>query len=339
MNDRPVIYCLSKMHDAGMAVLHRAGDVVMASALDPETLRREVAATNPDAIATRTHGDLDGPLMDLAPRLRVIGRGGVGYDQIDVQAATDRGILVVTTPGANKQAVCEHVFAMLVGLSKFFPRQLKALEEGRYLDRTKWVGRDIWGKSLGIVGFGNVGKRVGETAWKGFGMRVLYSDVIPIDPEDEARANATRSDLDTILRECEYITLHVPLDQVTRRMIGREQLARMRPDAVLLNTCRGPVVDELAVAEALDAGRLWGYGADVYDVEPPPPDHPLIGRPDVMLTPHSAAQTAESLLNMAVWMAEDVERVLLGEPALRPLNDPAVVAANLARRAIPPRFG
>lgn len=333
MNERPVIFCMTRMHASGMDLLHQAGTVVMASALDPETLRREVGEANPDAIVTRTHGDIDGPLMDCAPALKVIGRHGVGYDQIDVPAATERGILVVTTPGANRQAVCEHVFALMIGISKYFPRQMRALEEGRYHDRTRWMGRDIWGKSLGIVGFGNVGKRVGATAWQGFGMRVLYNDIIEIPEEDVRKANATRADLDTILGQCEYVTLHVPLDATTRRMIGREQLAKMRADAILINTSRGPVVDEKAVADALDEGRLWGYGADVFDVEPPPADHPLIGRPDVMLTPHSAAQTIESLTNMATWMAEDVVRVLRGEPAVRPLNDPNVVAQNRARRA------
>lgn len=326
------IFCLTNMHQAGIDVLCRAGRLIMASGTDTPTLRREVAAADPDALVTRTHGDIDGPLMDLAPRLRVIGRHGVGYDQIDVAAATERGIQVVTTPGANRQAVCEHAFALMIGLSKHFPRQVAALEAGRYHERTRWTGRELWGRSIGVVGFGNVGRRVGSTAHAGFAMRVLYNDVVPIPDEAIAAAGARFASLDQILEECEYVTLHVPLDGSTRRMIGREQLGRMRDGAILINTCRGPVVDERAVAEALDSGRLWGYGADVFDVEPPPADHPLIGRPDVMLTPHSAAQTEESLINMALWMAEDVERLLEGRPVRLPLNDPAVVAANWRAR-------
>jgi D-3-phosphoglycerate dehydrogenase / 2-oxoglutarate reductase len=336
MAHRPTIYCLTNMNSAGMDVLHRAGRVVMASGTDTATLRREVAATDPDAIVTRTHGDIDGPLMDLAPRLIVIGRHGVGYDQIDIPAATDRGIQVVTTPGANKQAVCEHVFALMIGISRHFPLQMAALNAGRYHDRTKWTGRDLWGKTIGIVGFGNVGRRVGATAFAGFNMKVLYNDIIQIPVEDVRAANATFASLDQILSECEYISLHVPLDPTTRRMIGREQLASMRRDAILINTCRGPVVDEQAVAEALDAKMLWGYGADVFDIEPPPANHPLIGRSDVMLTPHCAAQTVESLINMAQWMAEDVERILRGEPPHLPLNDPKEVARNRAKRQLKP---
>ncbi len=160
-------------------------------------------------------------------------------------------------------------------------------------------------------------------------MEVLYNDIVAAPPEIEARAGARRVGLEELLERSEYVTLHVPLDESTRHMIGRDELARMRPDAILINTCRGPVVVEQAVAEALDAGRLFGYGADVYEVEPPPADHPLIGRKDnVMLTPHSAAQTVESLKNMASWMAEDVIHVLRGEPPRYPVNDPAEVAAN-----------
>lgn len=333
MNEqRPIIYCMTGMHESGMSLLRQAGRLVLATGLDAETLRREVGELDPDAIVTRTHGDIDGPLMDRAPRLKVIGRHGVGYDQIDVPAATERGIQVVTTPGANRQAVCEHVFALMIGLSKHFPLQMGALNAGHYHDRTKWMGRDIWGKTIGIVGFGNVGRRVGATAWNGFGMTVLYNDVAEIPEEDVSKANATRVDLPTLLAESDYVTMHVPLDSTTRKMIGRDELRRMKRDAVLINTCRGPVVDEKAVAEALDAEALWGYGADVFEHEPPPADHPLIGRPDVMLTPHSAAQTIESLTNMATWVAEDTVRILNGVPAKLPLNDPAVVAANRARR-------
>jgi D-3-phosphoglycerate dehydrogenase len=328
MPDRPIILSLTTMREEGMRLLREAGEVRMASALDPATLQREIV--DADALVIRTAGVIDAALMDCAPRLRVIGRHGVGYDQVDIPAATERGIQVVYTPGANTEAVCQHTIAFLIGLSKHFPQHIKSLREGRYNDRTKYTGRDLTGRTLGIVGFGRIGRRVGEVAKVAFGMRVLYNDIVAAPPEVEARAGARRVGLDELLRESEYVTLHVPLDDSTRRLIDRAALARMRPDAILVNTCRGPVVDEAAVAEALDAGRLWGYGADVFDVEPPPADHPLIGRPDCLLTPHSAAQTIESLRNMAVGVATDVLGVLAGQPPLNPVNDPARVLA--ARR-------
>jgi D-3-phosphoglycerate dehydrogenase len=327
MAHRPIILMMTTMNEAGMRLLREEADVRMASSLEPEVLHREIA--DADALVIRTAGKVDAALLDAAPRLRVVGRHGVGYDHVDVAAATARGVQVVYTPGANTESVAEHVFAMMIGLSKHFPRQARALIEGRYNERTRHSGRDIQGRTLGIVGFGRIGRRVGEIAHQAFRMDVLYNDIVAIPHEAEARANARSSSLDDLLTRCEYVTLHVPLDPSTRRMIDRRALSLMRADAVLLNTCRGPVVDEQAVADALDAGRLYGYGADVYDIEPPPPDHPLIGRPDnVMLTPHSAAQTGESLVNMATGVAEDVLRVLRGAAPLNPVNDPRRVAEN-----------
>jgi phosphoglycerate dehydrogenase-like enzyme len=301
----------------------------MASGTDPETLQREIVGV--DGLIIRTGGVVDAALLDCGDRLKVVGRHGVGYDQIDVPAATERGIQVIYTPGANTQSVCEHVFTMMMGLSKHFPRMMAALAAGDYHFRTSIVGRDLAGRTLGIVGFGRIGRRVGEVAHRGFGMRVLYHDIVPAPAEVEAAAGAKRVSFDELLRESEYVTLHVPLDATTRAMVDRDAIAKMRSDAILINASRGPVVVEAAVAEALDAKRLWGYGGDVFEVEPPPKGHPLIGRPDVMLTPHSAAQTDEGLCNMATGVAEDVLGVLRGEAPRNPVNDPAVVAENRKR--------
>ncbi len=327
MGPRPIILSLTTMREEGMSLLREAGELRMASSLEPEVLHREIV--DADALVIRTAGTIDAALMDCGKNLRVIGRHGVGYDQVDIPAATERGILVVYTPGANTQGVAEHVFAMMIGVSKCFPGQMKALAEGRYNDRTKLVGRDIAGKTLGIVGFGRIGKRVGAIAHAGFGMKVLYTDVIEIPREAEDPAGARRVGFDELLATSDYVTLHVPLDANTRRMIDREALAKMKPGAVLINTCRGPVTDEDAVLEALESKRLFGYAADVYTIEPPPPDHPLIGRADlnIILTPHSAAQSVESLTNMARKSPSDVVGVLQGKPPVNPVNDPAEVAA------------
>ena len=337
MTERPIIFSLTTMRESGMDRLRAAGELRLASSLEPAVLHREIA--DADALVIRTAGTIDGALMDAAANLRVIGRHGVGYDQVDVPAATARGIQVIYTPGANTQSVVEHVFAMLIALSKQFPAQTRALVEGRYNDRTKLVGRDIAGKTLGIVGLGRIGKRVGATAHLGFGMRVLAADVLDFSPEILHHAgNAIPTAFPDLLAQADYVTMHVPLDASTRRMIDREALNRMKPGSILLNTCRGPVCDEAAVAEALESGRLFGYGADVYDVEPPPAAHPLIGRADlnVLLTPHSAAQTVESLTRMANEVADDVVGVLRGEAPLNPVNDPGEVAAARRRLGKPP---
>jgi D-3-phosphoglycerate dehydrogenase / 2-oxoglutarate reductase len=336
MGPRPIILSLTTMREEGMSLLREAGDLRMATSLEPGVLHREIVEA--DALVIRTAGTIDAALMDCGRNLRVIGRHGVGYDQVDIPAATERGILVVYTPGANTQGVAEHVFAMMIGVSKCFPGQMKALVEGRYNDRTKLAGSDIAGKTLGIVGFGRIGKRVGAIAKAGFGMKVLYTDVIDIPREAEERAGARRVGLDELLESSDYVTLHVPLDASTRRMIDAQALLKMKPGVILINTCRGPVTDENAVLEALENKRLFGYAADVYTIEPPPPDHPLIGRADLnlILTPHSAAQSVESLTNMAVEVATDVVGVLQGKPPINPVNDPVEVAAVRARLGKPP---
>jgi phosphoglycerate dehydrogenase-like enzyme len=322
------------MREEGLAALRAAGELRMASALDPATLQREIAPA--DALVVRTAGTIDAPLLDCAPRLRVIGRHGVGYDQIDIDAATARGIQVVYTPGANTQSVAEHAMAFLIGLSKNFSRQMIALREGRYNDRTKLVGRDLPGLTLGIIGFGRIGRRIGQIARHGFDMRVLYHDIVAPPPEAEAAAGARGVDLPSLLALSDAVTLHVPLDSSTRHLIRGETLSLMKRGAWLINTCRGPVVDETAVAAALESGQLGGYAADVYELEPPPADHPLIGRPDCLLTPHSAAQTVEGLTNMARGVAADVIAVLRGQRPENPVNDPDEVARVRRELGKPP---
>lgn len=334
MTQRPKILTLTRMAAEGLEMLQQASDLRFATGTDPATLRREIVGA--DALIIRTGGDVDAALLDCGDRLRVVGRHGVGYDQIDIAAATERGVQVVYTPGANTESVVQHALAMMIGLSKHFPRMMAALAAGDYHARTSMVGRELTGRSLGIVGFGRIGRRVAATCSSAFGMDVRYCDIVAAPADVEARTGARRASFEAVLETSEYLTLHVPLDASTRRMIDAGALARMRPDAILLNTCRGPVVDEAAVAAALDAGRLWGYGADVFDVEPPPAGHPLIGRADVILTPHSAAQTVEGLGNMARGIATDVLGVLRGEAPLNPVNDPAEVADNRRRLGLLP---
>ncbi len=336
MERRPTLFSLTGMHDSGLRMLREAGTLRMASALDPATLRREVVGA--DALIIRTGGVVDAALLDAGRGLKVVGRHGVGYDQIDVEAATARGVQVVYTPGANTQSVAEHTFALMIGLSKHFPRMTAAVVAYDYHARTSITGRDIAGKSIGIVGFGRIGRRVGEIAHLGFGMNVLYNDIVPAPEEVELRCNARRVELAELLSASDYVTLHVPLDAGTRSLINRQSLALMRADAILINTCRGPVVDEAAVAEALDAGLLWGYGADVFTVEPPTPGHPLIGRADVLLTPHSAAQTEESLRNMATTIAEEVLAVLDGVVPRYPVNDPLKVEQMRRQLGLEPLY-
>lgn len=335
-SQRPVILSLTKMHEAGMSLLRQGGELRMASGVDSETLRREVVGA--DALIIRTGGTVDAALLDCGQDLKVVGRHGVGYDAIDVEAATARGVQVVYTPGANTQSVAEHVFAMMIGLSKHFARMGKAVEALDFHARTRHTGRDLFGRTLGVVGFGRIGRRVGLMAKVAFEMNVLYHDIVAAPVEVERSAGATRVTFEELLKRSEYVTLHVPLDPSTRGLMDREALALMRPEAILINACRGPVVVEEAVAEALAAGKLWGYGADVFEREPDLAGNPLVGRDDVILTPHSAAQTEEGLTNMARGVAEDVLGVLRGDRPLNPVNDPEAVEASRRNLGLPPLF-
>ena len=239
---RPEILSLTQMHEAGLRLLRDASNLRFASGTDPATLQREIGGA--DGLIIRTGGIVDNALMDRGDHLKVVGRHGVGYDAIDIEAATARGIQVVYTPGANTQSVAEHVIAMMIGLSKNFTRMARAVEAYDYHARLRYDGRDIKGRTLGIIGFGRIGKRVGAIAKAGFEMKVVYHDIIAPPPEAEALAGATRLSFEEVLRISEYVTLHVPLDASTRHLINRESLALMRPDAILINACRGPVVDE-----------------------------------------------------------------------------------------------
>ena len=330
------VLSLTQMHEVGLQLLRDGTDLRFATGIDPATLQREIVGA--DGLVIRTGGIVDGALMDCADRLKVVGRHGVGYDAIDIPQATAHGIQVVYTPGANTQSVAEAVIAMMIGLSRHYTKMFRAVEAYDYHARLRYTGRDLKGRTRGIIGFGRIGQLVGALAKTAFDMKVVYHDIIAPPPEAEALAGATRLSFEDVLRTSEYVSLHVPLDATTRRMINRETLALMRPDAILINACRGPVVDEQAVSDALEAKKLWGFGADVYDVEPPKPGHPIIGREDVMLTPHSAAQTEEGLYNMSKTVAEEVLRVLKGTKPEFPVNDPEEVEAVRQRLGLKPLY-
>ena len=186
----PIVLLVHKMHESGIRLLRESGEVRFASGSDPQTLEREVVGRKPSSSGPGASSTVR--CLIAASDLKVVGRHGVGYDQIDVDAATERGIQVVYTPGANTQSVSEHVFALMIGLSKHFPPMMAELARGNYHARTSLTGREIAGKTLGIIGFGRIGRRVGEIAHLGFGMKVLYHDIVPAPEEVELRAGAHR---------------------------------------------------------------------------------------------------------------------------------------------------
>lgn len=274
--------------------LERAGELVRAPDAQPETLRRLAAEC--DALVARTRTRIDAALLDAAPRLRLIGVAGVGLDQVDLDATRARGVEVVNTPAAASDAVAELAVDLMLALRRPVQRLASAYRRGEFhAARRHPHGSELRSATIGIVGMGRIGSRVGRICSAGFGARVLYHDIIPVGPFSFA---AEAVDTDALWRSCDIVTLHVPLTPDTRRMADAAALGRMKPDAAIVNTARGEVLDTDALLQALESGRLAGAALDVTDPEPLPPDHRLFQLDNCVLTPHIAARTHEGLRNM-----------------------------------------
>ena len=269
------------------------------------------ALRDADAFILRNMPFVDEDLLVNAQHLKVIGRFGVGVDNVDLEAARRRRIRVVYTPGANADAVAEHTLALLLALAKRLRFWHDALVRGDY--HLRWTERSVQlqGKTLGIIGFGHVGRAVARRA-QAFGMRLLVFDPL-VSAETMASFGAERVNLDDLLRESDFVTLHVPLTNETRHLINRERLALMKAGSFLVNTARGEVCDLDALYEALQSGRLAGVALDVFPDEPPDVSHPIFRHPNFLGTPHVAAHTPETLEHMALVVAEQVLKVLRGE--------------------------
>lgn len=259
-----------------------------------------------DAVVVRSRIRVTAEAIAAAPRLRAIARAGAGTDNIDTAAARARGIAVLTAPGANARSVAEHVFALLFAIARRVADARDAMRAGRW-DRGKFMGFELGGRTIGIVGAGRTGREVARIA-RGLGMRVMANSPSAMrDPRRRAELDAEGIELvdfPDLLAAADVLTLHVPLNDATRGLIGREALARMKPGAILINTSRGAVLDDGAVVEALQRGRLAAAGIDVYVQEPPPADHPYRRLPNVVCTPHLAASTHEAQERAAREVAE-----------------------------------
>ncbi len=312
------VYVDGPVHAEAMTLLREAAEVVQGSA--PGSAAMEDALPDVHAVLLRT-ARLGVDEIGRAGSLRVIARHGVGVDNVDVEAAGRRGIPVLITPRANLRSVAEHVFALALAVNRNLPASDRSVREGRFADRDRLVGRELFGGTLGIVGLGRVGAEVARIATGGFGMNVLGHD--PALPPGEVRERGAEpvEALADLLGACDLVTVHVPLSGGTRGLIGREELASMRPGSVLIQTSRGGVVDEEALADALSSNHLAGAGIDVYGTEPPPEDHPFFHLENVVLTPHAAALTEQAMRRMALDAARGIVDVLGGTDPSDPPED------------------
>lgn len=316
---RPLIVVTEPIHEAGLERLRQAADLVYLPERPGETLEQHLPAA--EGVIVRI-ARLTAERLALAPRLRVIGKHGVGVDNIDLAACRARGITVVSTPGANDESVAEFTIMMLLMLARQVEQAIAAVRSGRFAAaRGALRGWELQGRTLGVVGLGRIGARVAEIAHRCFGMRVLAYDPYVTAERAAAVGAELCVDLQAMLPHCDFLTIHVPLTPATRGLIGRDALARLKPGAYLVNCARGGIVDEVALVEALRSGHLAGAAVDVFADEPPPPDHPLLHLPTVIPTPHIAGQTEDSLRRMALLVADEVLRVLRGEPARYPVAE------------------
>ena len=271
-------------------------------------------------IVVRSETKITKKVLEKASQLKVVGRAGVGVDNIDVETATLLGIVVVNTPDGNTIAAAEHTMGMLLALARHIPQADQSLRQGQW-NRSKYMGVELRNKNMGIIGLGKIGSEVAKRC-KAFGMNVLAYD--PYVPQEIAkRAGVELTNLDTVLKESDFISVHMPLTPETKHMISGPQFAAMKDGVRILNVARGGIIDENALYEAVVNKKVAGAALDVYEKEPQT-QSPLFTLPEVVVTPHLGASTEEAQVNVAIDVVKEIIRVLNGEPVQNAVNIPFI---------------
>ena len=328
--DKVSVTCAEVLRRAGIEVEHRPG-------ITREELLRSIADV--DGIVVRSDTRITEEVIAAAPRLRVVGRAGAGVDNIDVAAATRRGIVVMNAPGENTISAAEHTLSMMLALARSIPLADRSMRAGRW-ERGKFLGVELFGKTLGVFGLGKVGREVASRA-KAFGMEVIGYD--PVLSEDvAARLGVTLVPIEAIFERSDFITLHIPLGPDTRHLIGAAQLARCRPGVRIINVARGGIIDEVALVEALRSGRAAGAALDVFENEPPT-GSPLLSLDTAILTPHLGASTQEAQEKVAARIAEQIAGYLKEGLVANAVNmegiEPRILTVILPYRDLCERLG
>jgi D-3-phosphoglycerate dehydrogenase len=309
---------LQPLRDAGFSLDKKTG-------LAPDPLRE--AISDCDALIVRSETKVTAELMDAAKKLRVIGRAGVGVDNIDVTAATARGIVVMNAPDGNTITTAEHTIALLVALARSVAQANQSLKAGNW-KRKQFIGVELQGKTLGIVGLGRIGRAVAARA-RAFGMKIVGHDPF-IAPEQARDLEIEVAPLDEVFARADFLTVHTPLTADTRAIVGKEAFAKMKRGVRVINCARGGLVDEAALYDAIKSGIVAGAALDVFEQEPPPSDHPLLALDEVIATPHLGASTTEAQEGVAFTVAEQVRDYLLTGALRGAVNIPAMDQKQLA---------
>lgn len=313
MAPKPLVAVTRPIPEAGMRILREACEVRQwEDELPPSPKELDALLQGVDGVLNLVTDRIDGDLMDRHPGLKVISNFAVGYDSIDVDAATARGIAVCNTPGVLTDATAELAFALLISTARRIPEAVEYVRDGKW---KTWgplllLGANVTGATIGIVGFGRIGQAVAKMA-SGFGMTILAYDRSP-ETKDTHGLDVRFVNMDTLLAESDFVTLHVAYSPETHHLIDAEALRKMKPTAILVNTARGPVVDTDALVRALENGDILAAGLDVTDPEPLPADHPLVSMPNCVVIPHIGSATVQSRDAMATMAARNLVAVLEG---------------------------
>jgi glyoxylate reductase len=312
---KQTVFITRKLPDEAVAPLKKTYEVKMWPHEEVPMTYDELVkeAAEADALWTMLSDQVDRNLIMNAPKLKVISNLAVGYNNIDVQAAAERGIVVTNTPGVLTETTADLAFSLLLASARRITEAERELREGKWKawSAMQLTGMDVYGATLGIVGMGRIGEAVARRA-KGFGMDVLYHNRTR-KPEAEEMHGFVYSDLDSLLSKSDFVVLLTPLTEETKNMIGKRELSLMKETAILINVARGGIVDEQALYEALVNKKIWAAGLDVFEQEPVPLDHPLLTLPNVTVLPHIGSASIRTRLKMMSMNAEDIKAVLEGE--------------------------
>jgi len=323
----PLIYVTSPIHPDVLKELATVGEVRLG--YGPNTVPYAEIQNQVDAVFLRG-GHISAEMIAASPKLRIVARHGAGYDNVDHEAAAQLGVWVTNTPGANRRSVVEHVFALLLGIARKIQLTTDQTRNDIWAaDRLSLTGIELEGRTLGLIGFGDIGRHVAPVA-EAFGMKVLATD-----PAYDSSFDKRLVDLDTLLANADVVSLHVPLHEGTQNLIGGKQIEKMKTGAILINTSRGGVIDEDAVAQALRSGKLGGAGVDVLNAENTDMitpfscnTFPIAELPNLLVTPHIAGQTNESLLRVGLSAVAAIAAVLRGDTPDHPVNKPVSRSFN-----------
>ena len=326
--DSPKVLVADPISPKGVELLESGGQLIVEVKTGLKESDLVAIAANYSAIVVRSQTKITAKVIDAAKQLKVVGRAGVGVDNVDVDAATRRGVVVMNTPGGNTVSTAEHAFSLLVSIARNIPQADASIKAGKW-DRKSFEGVELHGKTIGIFGMGRIGTEIARRVIA-FGMRAVAYD--PYLSPSRARSLQVElfDDLDQVLAQSDFVTMHMPLTAETRHLINADRIAKMKRGARIVNCARGGLVDEQALFEALKSGQIAAAALDVYEIEPPPPDFPLRTLTNVVFTPHLGASTAEAQESVGIEIAEAIRSILLEGVIRNAVNVPNIDAKTLA---------